>query len=163
MEKSILQELACNQSSYKIAKTLRVSQTKVAYWLRKHGLKSFGHKSFHIRIFKCIECGEENRSKFYRKVNLRCRHCHNQHCIKKQLERRDFALESLGGKCFHCGFKKWKCALDIHHKDPSQKNKNWQSCRNWSHERILKEIKDCVLLCKICHSAYHDGLIDLGG
>jgi hypothetical protein len=66
-------------------------------------------------------------------------------------------LEALGGKCFECGYDKYKSALDAHHLDPEEKDTAFHQWRGWSWERIEKEIKKCVLLCKCCHAAVHSG------
>lgn len=61
----------------------------------------------------------------------------------------------LGGKCSFCGYKKCLASLDFHHKNP--KNKNLDGRRLYSHSwnKILKEIKKCILLCANCHREYH--------
>ncbi len=73
---------------------------------------------------------------------------------------REFVLNTLGNKCSSCGFNKYPCALDTHHTDPLKKDKNFRSMRSWSIERVKKEIKTCILLCKNCHVAFHNGLLN---
>ena len=68
----------------------------------------------------------------------------------------------LGGKCSACGFDKYQSALQMHHLDPSTKDKAFASIRGWSEERILEEIKGCVLLCACCHAAVHSGELTIG-
>ena len=53
------------------------------------------------------------------------------------------------GPCVFCG----SFNTQIHHIDPSKKNshKIW----SWSEERILSELKQCIPMCKKCHSLFH--------
>lgn len=64
------------------------------------------------------------------------------------------AVEYLGGKCEMCGetniFK-----LCFHHKDPNEKEFNFQEMRNSRWSKIEKEIVKCVVLCRNCHEKLH--------
>lgn len=106
---------------------------------------------------KCSRCGETDHTKFYGNKKTICGKCHSYYTSQKGREKRAYAIEKLGGKCKACGFDRYPCSLDIHHVDPSIKDSNFDSMRGWSYERIDKEIKGCILLCKNCHSAYHSG------
>jgi hypothetical protein len=68
-----------------------------------------------------------------------------------------FVENAIINKCSSCGYDKYKEALDIHHLDPKIKDKNFSSMRGWSIDRITNELKNCILLCKNCHTAYHCG------
>jgi 5-methylcytosine-specific restriction endonuclease McrA len=72
-------------------------------------------------------------------------------------EKRKYAIDQLGGKCSVCGYSKYIGAIDIHHIDPSKKDDKFCGLRGWSKERILKEIQNCVALCKNCHAEAHNG------
>lgn len=109
---------------------------------------------------KCYICGEENPDKFYGNKTKTCGKCHNKQNIEKGKENKRFAIEYLGGKCICCGFNKYPCSLDIHHKNPSEKDANFGSYKGWSRERLIKELDKCVLLCSNCHNAYHNGYLD---
>ena len=111
-------------------------------------------------VYKCSKCGDTNKDNFYKGRNTICKKCKNRETYNLSREKRDFAVEYLGGRCSHCGYDKYKCALDIHHKDPEKKDKNFPHMRHWSYERIIKELEGCVLLCKNCHSAFHAGELE---
>ena len=122
-----------------------------------HNTKKLVPKSI---VYKCSKCGDTNKDNFYKGRNTICKKCKNMETYNLSREKRDFAIEYLGGKCSHCGYDKYKCALDIHHEDPEKKDKNFSNMRHWSYERIIKELKGCVLLCKNCHSAFHVGELE---
>ena len=107
------------------------------------------------------EAIEANPEKFYGHSKKTCSKCHNLRTTKVGKNNRLFAVEYLGGKCIECGYNKHTCALDIHHLDPSIKDKNFNRMRGWCKERILNEIKNCVLLCRNCHAEVHSGHIVL--
>ena len=115
-----------------------------------------------MKAHKCGKCGETDPSKFYGHKKSICGKCHNEYTLQKGQENRDFIIEHLGGKCMSCGFDKYKSALQVHHLDPSVKDKHFATIRGWSRSRILDEIEGCVLLCACCHSAVHSGELDLG-
>lgn len=114
-------------------------------------------ESFLPKNFLCSKCGETNPTMFYQNHNTICKSCKNIETYKLSKKKRKFAIDKLGGKCVICGFNKYECALDIHHVNPETKDSNFSSMRHWSYNRILHEIKDCVLLCKNCHAALHHG------
>ena len=156
MDKNILQSLikSC-KSTREISNECKVSQSNVRYWLKKYDLKTNPKK-----CYKC-NCGETNPDNFYGNKKSICSKCHNQYTIKKGQEKRNTAIDYLGGKCVICGFSKWKCSLHIHHLDKKKKDPNFKSMRGWSWTKIKKEIKGCVILCGICHPAVHQGFIEL--
>ena len=65
-------------------------------------------------------------------------------------------IEYKGGQCILCGYSKCIDALDLHHKDASQKDFGISSgglTRSW--ERVKAEADKCVLLCANCHREVH--------
>lgn len=160
MEENTLQKYVnLNFSTRKIAGLENTSQTNVRYWLKKFNLKT-NSKQFALSEYKC-KCGETNPDKFYGKFKKTCSKCHNSKTMNVGKNNRLFAVEVLGGKCIECGYDKHTCSLDIHHLEPSIKDKTFRCMRGWCKERILKEIKNCVLLCRNCHAAVHAGHIVL--
>ena len=140
------------KSTREIAKILNSSQTNVRYWLKKYGLETTPEKSYRCK------CGETDPSKFYGHKKRICGKCHNRDNLKRCRERRQKAIEYLGGKCVNpdCAGWKYQSSLDIHHKDPSKKDSCFRNMRSWNWKRIQKELKHCVLLCRNCHSALHN-------
>ena len=65
------------------------------------------------------------------------------------------AVQYLGGKCAICGYDKTLAALEVHHRDPQEKDFVISATLNW--DRIVPELDKCVLLCANCHREVHDG------
>ena len=167
MEKAALEPLVERGLSTKsIAKLFDTSSTNVRYWVRKHGLKlkqkPFGAGYISLKLpCRCGRCGETDPAKFYGHKRKICGSCQNAYNHKVGQEKRLRAVQELGGRCSKCGFDRFTCSLDIHHKDPSEKDPNFRSMRGWSWEHILTELVKCVLLCKNCHAAVHAGLLQI--
>ena len=125
-----------------IAKEMHSDYTTTRYWLKKNGLKT---KKKPV-VYRC-SCGETRAKKFYGHKRSICGKCSNEY------------NEALGGKCILCGYDKFPCSLDAHHKDPSKKDPNFSNARYWSWERIEKELEGCCLLCRNCHAAVHAGFL----
>lgn len=162
MEKDTLFKLLdSGKSINSIATEVGCSVNKVAYWVRKHGLHSKCEK-FSVQKYRC-KCGETNPRKFYGHKKKICAKCHSKATLQLAKEKREKAIKFLGSKCVapDCGFNRWTCSLDIHHLDPNKKDPNFKTMRHWSWERIEKEIAHCVLLCRNCHTAYHNGELKL--
>jgi hypothetical protein len=160
MDESTLQKYVnLNYSTRKIAALEQSSQTNVRHWLKKYNLKTNADK-FKVKEYLC-HCGETNPDMFYGHSKVNCSKCHNLRTTSIGKNNRLFAIDYLGGKCLNCKFDKYTCSLDIHHLDPSIKDKNFRYMRGWKKERILNEIKNCVLLCRNCHAAVHAGFIKL--
>jgi hypothetical protein len=72
-------------------------------------------------------------------------------------------VKAMGGECACCGYKRCNDALDLHHLDPSTKEFAMRDIvanpKSWV--KIIEEVKKCVLLCKICHTEFHAGLIEI--
>lgn len=146
-----------------IAASVGCSFTNVRYWLGKHGLKTFSGPicTNPVAAHCCGECGETNPLKFYGKKKFRCAACHNAYTTMKGREKRDFAIDNLGGKCENCGFYMFRCSLDVHHVDPKLKDPAFSHMRGWSIARLSEELKKCILLCRNCHAAFHGGELEL--
>ena len=69
-------------------------------------------------------------------------------------------VEAMGGECVCCGYNKCIESLQLHHVNPSEKEKAisyWlRNPHAW--DKIVKEIRKCVLLCANCHSEIHYGV-----
>lgn len=85
--------------------------------------------------------------KCMQKSNKKCRSNKKIHFIKK-----------IGGEYTNCKIKltenNWPI-FDFHHIDPSQKEVSWSTLRNWSNDKIEKELNKCTLLCANCHRLLH--------
>ena len=62
-------------------------------------------------------------------------------------------IEAMGSKCNICGYNKCNGALELHHIDPDGKEFSFGGIRanpkSW--DKIVEELKKCVLLCANCH------------
>lgn len=72
-------------------------------------------------------------------------------------------VESMGGKCQICGYDRCNQAMDLHHIDPSEKEFGFGAIMahptKW--EKIVVELRKCILFCNRCHQEFHAGIIDL--
>lgn len=71
-------------------------------------------------------------------------------------------IEYKGGKCEICGYDKYKGALDLHHRNKSEKEFGLAMqglSRSW--EKMKKEADKCILLCANCHREVHGGVTQL--
>jgi len=162
MKLDILKQLVNEKKTQReIANLHGVSQATVKYWLKKYKLKTLNKAGQRKGTHCCSKCLETDAGKFYGNDKRLCAKCSNQRNLEKMHFNREYVLNALGNKCVECGFDKYKCALDTHHTDPTKKDKNFGSMRNWNIERVKKEIQTCILLCKNCHVAHHNGLLTL--
>lgn len=80
-------------------------------------------------------------------------------------EIRERILLVKGAKCVRCGEIDLSL-LQFHHIDPTTKLKNvtefissyhWNpTWENWN--KLVREVNKCVVLCKKCHTEYHQGI-----
>lgn len=72
-------------------------------------------------------------------------------------------VEWMGGGCAVCGYNKCQSSLALHHIDPSKKEISFGSVRanpkNW--DKIVSELKKCVLVCHNCHNEIHEGITEI--
>lgn len=154
MDKSELQALCeARLSTRAIAAKRACSQATARYWLKKHGLKTLPGVSEHL----CATCGETEPSKFYGTKTLSCKKCHNTYKVISYRQQAARIREYMGGKCYLCGYEKHQSALDVHHLDPTTKEGGYGNRKRWKWSRVVQELKVCILLCKCCHSAFHNG------
>jgi hypothetical protein len=72
-------------------------------------------------------------------------------------------VAGMGGKCRLCGYSRCNKALSAHHLDPKTKEYGLCGWASMNSEKILTEMKKCVLLCMNCHMEVHDGSASVGG
>lgn len=114
----------------------------------------------------CTKClVEKEDSDFYekrpdRKQSL-CKNCFNEYCVQRWVQRKKDAVAYKGGKCQECGYCKNYGALDFHHRDSETKDFDWTKLRLRSLKSIKTELDKCNLLCKNCHTAFHNPQLDI--
>lgn len=113
----------------------------------------------------CSNCKKEKEdSEFYRKKTERnrlysyCKKCFNEYCIKRWIEIKLKLIEYKGGSCIKCGYNKYYGALELHHRDASDKEFNWTKLRLKSWDKIRVEADKCDLLCANCHREVHQSI-----
>ncbi len=72
---------------------------------------------------------------------------------RSRLRKKQNLIKYFGGKCQICGYKKCIHALEFHHKNP--KEKEISISMNITFEKMLKEVKKCILVCANCHREIH--------
>jgi len=119
------------------------------------GGKRVEDNRFKKKKFICKTCGNEscNNSR-----NLECSTCRNK---QQRHEKREKAIQFLGGKCSVCGYDRCFYSLQFHHCDPETKLFGLANSWNIPWKEIEDEMKKCVLVCSNCHGEIHEGLIKI--
>ena len=125
---------------------------------------------------QCIACRTEAASKNFERDRKRCKNYYAKN-KKKILEQRKNspqnvsnnngqkdrpkmkreAVAYLGGECQCCGFNKCFSSLQFHHRNPAEKEGDWNRMSSWNRTRREEELDKCDLLCATCHFGYHSG------
>jgi Fe-S-cluster-containing hydrogenase component 2 len=112
---------------------------------------------------KCNICNlVKPLSDFYkRKSNSpydRCKECFNSYCTERWIQKKIDSIIYKGSECIICGLKypnEPYVIFDFHHREPKDKEFNWNKLRLKSFESIKKELDKCDLLCSNCHRKKH--------
>ena len=72
-------------------------------------------------------------------------------------DRKEEAIQYLGGKCKQCEGIFPPYVYDFHHKDPAEKEGNPSHFLNKRDDRWKIELDKCILLCANCHRIAHYG------
>ena len=171
MEKEKLKELFIdkNLSQRSIAKELQCSQSTVKYYIKKYCLvKTKGEKKVITEdITKvCSKCMvKKPASDFYfrkERVNelySQCRSCNSKDATERMQAIKLKLVELKGGKCQLCSFSEYVGALEFHHVDPKEKDKNVSRLiKSKINQQVIDEINKCVLVCSNCHKMIHAGI-----
>lgn len=109
---------------------------------------------------ECKRCLEkknltEYHSKGREKLQSWCKKCIYDAQKKRWRERKRKVINLMGGKCQCCGYNKCIDVLEFHHLSPETKEYAWNKMRQLSWDKMIKEVKKCVLLCANCHREKH--------
>lgn len=74
---------------------------------------------------------------------------------EKKRQRKQQAIEYLGGLCVSCKSSFHPAVYEFHHRDPSEKDRDPSKMLNLTWERLTKELDKCDLLCANCHRVTH--------
>ena len=112
----------------------------------------------------CTRCkGRKPADDFYRiagkRIHSWCKPCFNDYTIAKAKARKERAIERKGGECVDCGLAyngRNSVVFDLHHTTGTDdKVGDWKKMRLMSEEKLVLELKKCVLLCANCHRLRH--------
>lgn len=85
-----------------------------------------------------------------------CRHCQqrrSRYTVKANL------VEYKGGSCQLCGYEKCLSALEFHHVDPTEKEKDLGDLIKYgTRTQAEVEVRKCAVLCANCHREVHAAL-----
>lgn len=140
----------------------------VRYWMQIHGFepnfKNFREDPFYRnRVVDgkkcCGRCKEwKDLGDFCSKgkyVHGYCRPCLYEYQASRWQDRKKEAVKLMGGACSKCGYCRNYSALEFHHLDPNEKDFDFNVGRRRSWEKMVEELKKCVLLCSNCHREEH--------
>ena len=83
---------------------------------------------------------------------------HKRKTLNKKAKMIKVKLDA-GGKCVICQYSKCLSALEFHHTNPEKKEFGISyMVSRFSIEKMLEEIKKCILVCANCHREIHAGL-----
>lgn len=114
-----------------------------------------------MELKKCSKCRKDKpvAEFYYRQTEGRlqayCKKCLCEHQIERWIQRKKDAITYKGGKCIHCGYSKNYAALEFHHRDPHEKDCDWNKLRLKKWSSIVAELDKCDLLCANCHKEFH--------
>lgn len=97
-----------------------------------------------------------------RATRAQCRKCSSKYDVLRSMKFKMMAIEYLGGKCSRCGWTGHWAAFDFHHRNPAEKEVNWDKLRKRSWKRMRPELDKCTLLCRNCHTIVHCSLDESG-
>jgi hypothetical protein len=86
----------------------------------------------------------------------RCKRCQSDDRIRHGRDRAAWVGRiKVESGCSRCGYNKHSEALDFHHIGPKSISVSTAALAGASLRRIMKEIKQCIVLCANCHRVEH--------
>lgn len=127
--------------------------------MRERILKLREEGKTYDEIAKILGCSKGSIA-YHAGKGVKARHLLKQK--ERRLDRKTLAIFNAGGKCLICGYDKCSHALEFHHLDPKSKDLNFKDFRTWSEEKMILELKKCILVCANCHREIHAGITKTG-
>ena len=109
----------------------------------------------------CSSCNQSlPLSDFYTKgkngrVNSLCKSCFNSYCVNRWIKRKEYAIEYKGNKCSRCEQTYPYPVYEFHHRNPLEKDFDWNKLKKRTIESIEFELDKCDMLCANCHRIVH--------
>lgn len=119
---------------------------------------------------QCQGCGKTIELPVRKWCSQRCRSRSNNRKYQvysaqksRGLARKLELIETRGGGCEVCGYRRNVAALVFHHRDASAKcfEVDARALANRSVEACMAEVEKCTLLCQNCHAEEHHPDLDL--
>ena len=118
---------------------------------------SFKNKTKKTLQSRCKECYNSYNRNYYDKIERKKQIARVGRNVSKLRDR--FHQWKSTQSCVACGESSVEC-LDLHHVDPKTKDSDVSyllAFNSWN--RIIEEIKKCVVVCSNCHRKIHSGRI----
>jgi hypothetical protein len=116
-------------STWKIAEELNTTQPNIRYWLKKYNLQTQRTTNQLNSNRTCLTCNiiqpQDNFYKRGKKYMSHCKTCYQDKYTKARRDNKQKGVDYLGGKCIKCGYNKCIAALEFHHLNPKEKDKNY--------------------------------------
>jgi hypothetical protein len=94
---------------------------------------------------------------------LRCVTCRSDAVISWYRRRKAMLVERLGGRCHGCGSQVPMRAFEFHHTNPGAKSFPLSGASLYRPlDVVLRELRECVLLCANCHAEVEAGVRVVG-
>lgn len=90
----------------------------------------------------------------------KCRKCEYKNNRDRHNKRKSELVDLHGSSCRLCGYEKYIGALEFHHINPAEKDKNFRDMIRLLPELAAKELEKCILVCTNCHREIHGHLHD---
>ena len=118
------------------------------------------------KIITCKICNKTLKGRQTHYCSIFCKNKAHQSYFsqkKRGFQRKKEIIDTFGGKCTLCGYRKNFAALTFHHKDPKIKSfkLDVRSLSNRKFSKIKDELKKCMLICHNCHAELHNPQCDL--
>lgn len=152
---SLEQKILDGYTQRDLAKDFNCSQSTIKYWLKKYNLST--NLVRHEQLF-CRKCGERDLKKLQSQKGRRhfcCKKCDSDRVKLVQRNRKQQFVDYKGGKCLLCGYNKCIAAFDFHHRNPAEKDPDWNKLKKRKFEEVKDELDKCDLVCKTCHAEIH--------
>lgn len=98
------------------------------------------------RFFACRDCMNKTS---------RERYLISKDEVRRRTEKKQKAVDYLGGHCWDCGESYPLCVYDFHHIDPKTKDISPAKALSQTWDRLILELDKCALLCANCHRQRH--------
>lgn len=112
----------------------------------------------------CRDCSKEILKQHYKdNIDRYKKKSRIRNIIVREKNKEITDIVKING-CIICGELEL-CCLDFHHLDPLFKENSISNLAGgaYSSERLIEEIKKCVVLCSNCHRKVHNGKIIING